>query len=257
MGSHHNVTKNNAAHIKIGAIVQARMGSERLPGKSLMEIGGKPLLEYLIENLKTAKYLSTVVLATTTLDEDAVLMELAERFGVCGFRGSENDVLSRYSKAAEANELDVVVRVTGDNILTDIDGMDKAISLYLKDGPDLITNGGDDGYPLGTGVEVLSTNLLHELNKVVTCEEEREHVTLHVYRSRGKYRIMRFKAPSHYRNLNVRLTIDTPEDLMLIRRLYKGINDQNEDFKLPQVLKYLDEHQELKKINEHITQKTF
>lgn len=242
---------------KIGAIVQARMGSERLPGKSLAKVGGKPLVKHILENLKDSKYLKEIVLATTKRGEDTILVKLAKSLNVCGFTGSESDVLLRYLDAAKAFELDVVVRVTGDNILTDINGMDKAISLYLKEEPDLITNGGEGGYPIGTGVEVFSTNLLQKLSKIARSDEEREHVTLHVHRRRDKYRVLNLKAPVDYRNLNIRLTIDTPEDLLLIRRLYQGLKECKKDFKLPNIIAYLSKHQELKKINCHIKQRIF
>ena len=94
------------------------MGSERLPGKALMKVGGKPILEHILGNLKASKYLSQIILATTKQDEDTALLELAEKLQVDGFAGSENDVLTRYIDAANAFQLDVVVRITGDNILT-------------------------------------------------------------------------------------------------------------------------------------------
>ncbi len=242
---------------KIGAIVQARMDSERLPGKSLADVGGKPLVQHIIENLKTSKYLSRVILATTKKKEDTVLLELAERLGVKGFSGSENDLLNRYWKAAQLFGLDIVVRVTGDNILTDVEGMDQTIDLYLKELPDLAANGGEQGYPLGTAVEVLSTSLLKELDQNVNSLEEREHVTLHLYKHRDKYPVSHLKAPDDYKDLDIRLTVDTPEDLDLIRQLYEKLKERDEDFKLSFVSKYLRQHQELKIINYHVKQRTF
>jgi|TARA_B100001971_G_scaffold192330_1_gene196507 spore coat polysaccharide biosynthesis protein SpsF len=245
----------NYSQGKIGAIIQARMGSERLPGKSLAEVGGKPIVKHIIENLKASQYLSLIVLATTKRDEDKALVKLAENLGVFGFTGSENDVLARYKDAAEDFELDIIVRITGDNILTDVDGMDQTIALYLEEKPDMAVNGGKQGYPLGTAVEVLSTNLLQKLNKTAKSAIEREHVTLHIYRHQNKYRISYLKAPDVYKDLDVRLTIDTPEDLLLIRQLYKNLKKRNEDFKLPLVTEYLKNHQEFKKINFHIKQR--
>jgi len=242
---------------KIGAIVQARMGSERLPGKSLADIGGKPLIQHIIENLKTSRYLSHVVLATSESEQDTSLLKLADSLEVYGFAGSEHDVLNRYREAAEAFGLDMVVRVTGDNILTDIDGMDRTIDLYLREEPSLAVNGGNNGYPLGTAVEVLSTSLLRELDQGANSPEEREHVTLHLYKHRDKYRVLHLKAPDDYKDLDIRLTIDTPEDLSLIRLLYKNIKTCKKEFKLPIVTKYLIKHPELKKINSHIKQKKF
>ncbi len=241
----------------VGAIIQARMGSERLPGKSLMEVDGKPILQHIVESLKISKKLSAIILATSDQKEDVSLLELAKKLGINGFAGNSNDVLARYTEAAKKFKLDVVVRVTGDNVLTDVDGMDKTIELYLQGKPDLATNGGKQGYPLGTGVEVLSTGLLQDLIKTVDSTVEREHVTLHVYRQQKKYRILYLKAPSQYRDLDVRLTIDTPNDLSLIRLLYGKLKEREEGFELPFVAKYLKRNQELKKINSHIKQRTF
>ena len=242
---------------KIGAIIQARMSSERLPGKSLMEVGGKPLFEHIIENLKISKYLTRIVLVTTKRKEDKALLELAERLEVYGFAGSENDVLARFNDAADNFKLNIVIRVCGDNILTDIDGMDRTIALYLEKKPDLAVNGGKNGYPLGTGVEVLSTSLLRKLNKTVNNIIEREHVTLHIYRQREKYRILDVKAPVEYRELNIRLTVDTPEDLSLIRVLCGKLKEENKEFKLPFIDEYIRKHPEIKKINSHIKQRIF
>ena len=243
--------------VKIGAVVQARMGSERLPGKSLADVGGKPLIQHIIENLKTSRYLSHVVLATSESEQDKILLDLAESLKAYGFAGSENDVLNRYRKAAQFFDLDIVVRVTGDNILTDIEGMDRTIVLYLTDEPSAAVNGGNNGYPLGTAVEVLSTSLLKELDQNVNSPEEREHVTLHLYKHQDKYPVSHLIAPDDYKDLDIRLTIDTPEDLSLIRLLYKNIKTCKKEFKLPSVTKYLIKHSEFKKINSHIKQKYF
>ena len=241
----------------IGTVLQARMGSERLPGKSLMEVGGKSILEHIIENLKSSKHLSRIVLATTKGKEDKALLELAEKLEVDGFAGRETNVLTRFNDAAEKFELNIVIRICGDNILTDVDGMDRTIALYIRKKPDMAINGGEQGYPLGTGVEVLSTSLLQKLNKSVKSIIEREHVTLHIYKQREKYRILSLEAPVNYRDLNIRLTIDTPEDLFLIRLLYEKLKEDNKEFKLPFIAEYVRKHPEIKKINSHIKQKSF
>tara|TARA_B100000959_G_C14980997_1_gene623483 strand:+ start:2194 stop:3003 length:810 start_codon:yes stop_codon:yes gene_type:complete len=242
---------------KIGAIIQARIGSRRLPGKSLMDVGGKPILQHIIENLKTSKELSSIILVTTDKKEDIPLLKLVKKLDISGFAGSENDVLSRYAEAAEMFEMDVIVRVTGDNILTDVAGMLKTIDVYFQNKSSLASNGGEQGYPLGSAVEVLSTDLLKTLNNTVNCNVEREHVTLHVYRHPEKYRIAHLKAPPAYRDFNIRLTIDTPEDISLIRLLYKKLKERNEKFTLHYVIEYLKKHKDLTKINAHIEQRRF
>jgi|TARA_B100001964_G_scaffold237652_1_gene301596 spore coat polysaccharide biosynthesis protein SpsF len=243
--------------MKISAIIQSRMGSERLPGKSLMNVGRKPILQHIIENLKTSKKLSRIILATTDEEEDILLLKLAKKLDISGFAGSAKDVLARYTEAAENFKSDVVVRVTGDNILTDVDGMDQTIALYIKEKPDLATNGGNDGYPFGTVVEVLSTNLLQKLEKVVYSPEEKEHVTLNIHRQSEKYRISYLTAPVGFKDVDIRLTIDTPEDLFFIRELYRQLKKRGENFNLASVIKYVKEYPEIKKINSHIKQRCF
>ena len=149
------------------------------------------------------------------------------------------------------------MRVTGDNILTDVDGMDKTIDLYLQEKPDIATNGGKQGYPLGSGVEVFSNSLLQYLNEMIDSPVEREHVTLHVHKRQADYRILYLAALYGYKDMNVRLTIDTKEDLSLIRILYEKIKESGEDFKLSSVMGYLKKHKELTNINSNIKQETF
>ena len=241
--------------MRIAAIIQARMNSERLPGKSLMKVGDKAVLEYIIENLKTSRYLAWIVLATTKREEDKALLQLAKKLRISAFAGSESNVLARYKDSAEAFGLDIVVRITGDNILTDVEGMDRTIALYLKEEPDLAINGGKHGYPLGTAVEVLSFKLLQRLNEIARSVDEREHVTLYIYKNQDKYCISYLKAPIDYRDLDVRLTIDTPEDMSLIRELYGKLKEHKEGFKLATIVEYLRKYPELKRINSHIKQK--
>tara|TARA_Y100000294_G_C8562041_1_gene339450 strand:+ start:2401 stop:3075 length:675 start_codon:yes stop_codon:yes gene_type:complete len=223
----------------------------------MMEVGGKPLVQHIIENQKKSKNLSRIILATTDRDEDKPLLELAEKLGVCGFAGSENDVLRRYKDAAEAFNLDVAIRVTGDNILVDVDAMDQTISLYLEENPDMASNKGKQGYPLGTGVAVFSTKLLQKLDGIAHDPDDREHVTLHVYRHQDKFRVLYLKAPEAFRNLDVRLTVDTPEDLSLMRQLYEKAKEHGEDFNLNFVAQFVKKHPEIIKINSHIKQRRF
>ena len=243
--------------MKIGTVIQARMGSERLPGKSLMKVGGKPLVQHIIENQKKSKHLSHIILATTEREMDKPLLELAEKLEVCGFAGSENDVLCRYKDAAKAFDLDIVIRVTGDNILVDVNGMDQTIFLYLQEKPDLASNKGEQGYPGGTGAAVFSAKLLEKLDKITNDPDDREHVTLHVYRHPENFHISYLKSPEAYRNLDIRLSVDTIEDLTLIRELYRKLKERGDDFNLASVVKYVKECPEIKKINSHIKQKRF
>src|SRR5215831_801876 len=116
-----------AKHQKTVGIIQARMGSSRLPGKVIMKIGGRPLLVYLVERISRARTLDAIVVATTTNPHDNLIIEECERRGIPNFRGSESDILGRYVSAARACEADVIVRVTADNPFTDPDSIDRVV----------------------------------------------------------------------------------------------------------------------------------
>ena len=126
--------------MKIGAIIQARMGSTRLPEKVMKNLQGKTVLEHVIERVTQSKLIDEIIIATTTHERDAVIESEALRCGVKAFRGSEDDVLSRYYYAAKENNLDVVVRITSDCPLIDPIVLDEIINFYLKNNYDIVSN---------------------------------------------------------------------------------------------------------------------
>src|SRR5438105_7696590 len=145
------------------AIIQARMGSRRLPGKVMMKIGGRPLLVYLVERISKARTLDSIVVATTTNPRDNVIIEECERRGIPNFRGSEEDVLSRYVWAARACEADIIVRVTADNPLTDPDSIDRVVDSIVSTGTDYAL---EMGLPIGTAGEALTWKGLSFIDSV-------------------------------------------------------------------------------------------
>jgi len=166
------------------AIIQARMGSTRLPGKVLMRMGNRTLLGYLIERLSYARTLSSIVVATTTNPRDMAILEEARKLGVECFRGSETDVLERYVQAAKANGAEIIVRVTGDNPFTDPASIDRVVD-QLVDGFDYAI---EDGLPIGTTGEALTFKALEFINRVAFTSRWREHVTLYAKENRNMLR---------------------------------------------------------------------
>src|SRR5437762_120212 len=158
------------------AIVQARMGSTRLPGKVMMKIGGRPLLVYLVERISRARTLDGIIVATTTNPRDNIIIEECERRGIPNFRGSESDVLGRYVSAARACKADIVVRVTADNPFTDPDSIDRVVDKIALEGAEYAI---EDSLPMGTAGEALSWNALSFIDSVACTVPEREHVTLY------------------------------------------------------------------------------
>src|SRR3989339_542512 len=172
---------------KASVIIQARMGSTRLPGKVMKQILGKPLLFYLLERLKQCQNVKQVIVATTDSPQDCVIAEYVDKCGIAVFRGSENDVLDRYYQAAKVFHLGTIVRVTSDCPLLDPDVTDSVIKYFLDRGSlDLINTG--QSYPEGFDTEVFSFAALERAWQAARLKSEREHVTSYIWNNRDQFR---------------------------------------------------------------------
>lgn len=166
---------------KVLAIIQARMGSTRLPGKVLKKVKDKTLLEYEIDRVKKAKLINKIVVATTDLPEDGVIEELCQTIGVDFFRGSADDVLDRYFQCAEAYpDYETIVRITGDCPLIDPQVIDQVVNYFLDQGLDYASNVEVETYPDGMDLEVMKKDVLSRSAAEARLASEREHVTLHI-----------------------------------------------------------------------------
>lgn len=241
--------------MKIGVVVQARMGSTRLSGKVLKTIGDKTILNHVIERLKQSKYTDAIVIATTVLKRDSLIEAEALRSGAFVFRGSEDDVLSRYYQAAKDNQLDVVVRVTSDCPLIDPIVLDEMINYYITHDFEIVTNVGnelsDRTFPRGLDIEIFSFNALENAYHNAHEPYHREHVTPYLYEKAEK--IFYFKDDNDYSHY--RWTVDTEEDFQLISEIYHYLYEGTHNFYLKDVINLFDEHPELVTINAHIEQK--
>lgn len=228
-------------------VVQARMGSTRLPGKVLQDIAGRPMLSYQMERLRRVKRAERIVVATTDQPADDAVERFCQKEKIACVRGSEHDVLARYHLAIERFPADVVVRITADCPLIDPAIVDEAIAAYE---PDYVSNMLETTYPYGMAVEVFSAQALREAHREAKDPAEREHVTPFIYRHPERYRLRSLTmAPnlSHHR-----WTVDTPEDFELVSRLLKTLKPH---FTLQDVLAVLDEHPDWCAINAHVEQK--
>ncbi len=233
---------------KIAAIIQARMGSTRLPGKVLKEVGKKPILEILIERLKKSKYLDEIIIATSENQIDDRIIELSENLGIKWFRGSENDVLDRYLKASEKFNVDIIVRVTSDNPLTDVLILDKLVKKHIKYGSDYTypTN-----IPLGVGVEVINKSALKESSINAKNEDEREHVTVYIKSNPQKFRINKINLDLNCEN--IRVTVDTFEDLKVIECIYNK-KGSLENLNTDDLIDFFEKNPGISTINKNIKQ---
>lgn len=241
-------------HIVI--IIQARMGSTRLPGKILKQVLGKPLLDYEMERLHHVKLAKSLVVATTTAPIDDIIEKHCHQKGYKIFRGSEDDVLDRYMKAAKASHADAVVRISGDCPLIDPAIVDEAINLYLTNYPfvDYVSNTLERTYPRGLDVEVFSFKALEAACRESTSPQEREHVTPYIWRhpeTHPQLSLTQNKDESHHR-----WTVDTHEDLALITKILESLYPVKPQFHKDQIIALLNQHPDWSKINQHIKQKS-
>lgn len=236
-------------------VVQARMGSTRLPGKVLKQVRGKPLLEYLVERLRRVRLADAFVVATTIEPADAAIVAECERLGVRYTRGPELDVLARYHDAAIAHQAALVVRVTSDCPLIDPAVIDAAIGLYRGGQYDYVSNALRPGYPLGMAVEVFPFALLDQARREAVAPAEREHVTPFFYLRPERYRI------GHLRNRTdlsaERWTVDTEQDFALVSRMIEAIADTDPAAGMDQLAALLDRHPDWRAMNANVQQKTF
>jgi spore coat polysaccharide biosynthesis protein SpsF len=241
--------------MNIVMIVQARMTSNRLPGKVLKKVLGKPLLEYQIERLRSVKNAHHLVIATTTNETDQPIVGWCERYGVDYFRGSENDVLSRYYHAAKKCVADIVVRLTSDCPLIDPIVVDQVIKYYLDNlnQYDYISNSLTRSYPRGMDTEVFSFKVLSEAYLNSTMDLEKEHVTPYIYTRPLNYRIGQYRYSVD--ESEHRWTVDTAEDFELIRLILEELYPSKPEFTLEDCLRLLEQNPEWVEINRHIEQK--
>ncbi len=242
--------------MNIVCIVQARIGSTRLPAKVLKKICGKTVLEHDIDRLKRVKNIDNIVIATTTLERDNIIIEEAKRLNVSYFRGSEEDVLSRYYYAAIENKADVIVRVTSDCPLIDSEVTEKIIQYYLDNNTkyDYVSNTIDRTYPRGLDTEVFSFKALEKAFNEAESLRDKEHVTPYIWDNPRIFRLAQYKNKVKYSHL--RWTLDTKEDFQLISGIYDKLYSKKENkFNMNDILNLYKKYPELLKINENIKQK--
>ncbi|WP_153732397.1 cytidylyltransferase domain-containing protein [Sporosarcina obsidiansis] len=241
--------------MKIVATIQARMTSTRLPGKVLKKVMDKTLLEYQLERVSRSQLINEIIVATTTNETDDPIVNLCKQLGYTTYRGSEEDVLSRYYEAAMNAKADVVVRLTSDCPLIDPAVIDKVIELFIDNCPkvDYVSNTLERTYPRGMDTEVMSMNALIKAYREATLKRDREHVTAYIYSNKNKYSLLNLKSPevlSQYR-----WTVDTIEDFELIQRILMKLYPSNNNFSQKDIIDLLNKHREWSLINAHIEQK--
>lgn len=233
----------------IDCIIQARMGSSRLPGKTLMELENKKTtLDFVIEQLSFSKLINRVVIATTSLDKDNVIEQKARSLGINCFRGSETDVLDRYYRCAKEFEMKTIVRITADCPIIDPIIVDKVIEQFQSGDYDYAANIIFRTYPVGTDTEIFSFNSLERCWNEAKQPSEREHVTPFMRNKNSNFKIENIQNDQDLSHL--RWTLDLKEDLILIREIVSKI--KNRPILTSDVLDLFSKEPRLISINEHL-----
>lgn len=242
--------------MSIVLIVQARMGSTRLPGKVLKEVLGKSLLEFQIERLLRVRFADNIVIATTTERADQPVVELCSMLAVPVYRGEQENVLRRYQEAAHFAAAEVIVRLSADCPLIDPAVIDQAIRFYLDHYPkyDYVSNTQIRTFPRGMDVEVFSRKALEEAALHAQKPFEKEHVTPYIYQHPDRFTLGNFVGPKDFSSL--RLTVDTQEDFTLIKKILEELYPVHPKFTLEDILELMiQKHPEWQMINQQIKQK--
>ena len=247
--------------MRILCLVQARMSSGRMHGKILRELCGAPMIVHLLNSLSHSKTISETVVATTASKNDDVLVDLLERRGDPYYRGSEDDVLSRYAGAMRRYGADYVVRITADNPLTDPEIVDATVGLATATARgrrrcDYASNHIVKTYPLGYVVEVISAGALAAVEAAAQTGADREHVTWYLLRNLAKFETRNLLAPGHLTHPDWRLTVDTAEDFEMMRHVFDALYVRGAFIRYQDVARLLVERPDLLKINSHIKQKS-
>lgn len=230
------------------AIIQARYGSSRLPGKVLLPLGDKTVLECVIDRVKKSRYVNEIIVATTIEKIDTPIVLLCASKGIRVFCGSENDVLDRYYQIARLLRPEHITRITADCPLLDPDILDIVIKKHLETGSDYTSNILEVTYPDGLDCEIMKYNVLEEAWKNANLLSQREHVTQYIIHS-DKFKKVSVKSGIDYSA--ERWTIDTSEDYQLLSAIYQGLKDNDDFMKMETVMKFLYAKEDLQKLNKN------
>ena len=239
---------------KVAILIAVRMKSTRLPRKALTKIEDQTLIEHLIDRVKLVKNANKVILCTSTHPDDEILLKMAEKKGICAFAGEEDDVMNRFIKAIEKFMPDagIAVRVTGDNPLTSPHFIDNAIIHHQKNDADYTST---QELPQGTKGEIISMQALRKAYKLAEDSNFSEYMTWYFTDNPDQFKIEKVHIEEDLKRPNYRLTVDNPEDLQLIKAIYKKLYVPGKTIFLKNVIKLLDNNPLLLEINAKVKSK--
>lgn len=235
---------------KVIAIIQARMTSTRLPGKVMMAIGKRPMLSYMVERARAAQMIDKIVIATSDDSSDDAVSDFCEKEDVLCYRGSLEDVLGRYYRAAKQFNADVIVRLTGDCPLIDPKIIDEVTNLYLTGNYDFVGNTTPPKwtFPIGMDVEVFSFESLRRAWREAKDLADREHVTFYFWKNPDIFSIYRCNLAKDMSNY--RLAVDYPQDFKLIEIIISKLYPENPLFTMSDIIDFLKNNPDVYAIND-------
>lgn len=235
---------------KACAIIQARTDSTRLPGKVLLKILDKSILEYVIERVRRAKRVERIVVATSVKRADLKIVNLASGLGVSVYRGSEEDLLDRYYQAARLFNVKDIIRITADCPLMDPQVIDDVVERYFESGADYCSNYLEPTFPDGEDVAVFGLDTLYKTWKDANLLSEREHVTPYMWKHPDKFKIVGFKNAVDLSGK--RWTLDEEEDFRFIKTVFESLYPGKQDFGMKDLLEFLKANPRVEEINRGI-----
>lgn len=241
------------------AVIQARTGSTRLPGKVMYPLDGRPVLEHVVQRTAQAESIDNIVVATSIGDPDDVIAEYASRFGAEIVRGSESNVLGRFEAVVDEYAPDIILRVTGDCPLIDPAIIDHAVAPVVDGSADYTTNILQRTFPRGLDVEAFSAESFREVASAATTQQEREHVTPYYREHPDKFDLVNIRSDEIFQETryidrtDLRLTLDEPDDYRLLERVYRSV-EYDEILPIQEAIDLIDE-ENLASLNESVKQK--
>lgn len=238
----------------ITAIIQARTGSKRLPNKVMLKLCDKPLIWHVFDRLKWSRKIEQMILATTTNIMDDALVKWAKENSILFYRGSENNVLSRYYNAARCFNASTIVRITSDDPFKDPEVIDMVLEKFENNNLDFAYNNKPPTFPEGLDTEVFSYESLIKAHNESVDSFEREHVTQYFYRHPELFKQMNI---SNKQDLSyLRWTIDTQEDYIMACKVYNNLYKDNQIFLWKDIIELIKNKPEIRKINSTVKQST-
>jgi spore coat polysaccharide biosynthesis protein SpsF len=222
--------------MRIGIIIQVRMGSQRFPGKVLHRVAGKPMLQYLLERLARCRTVSERVVATSDTDQDLPVVRFCQDQGVACRRGPLEDVAERFRQVVDAYRLDAFVRTSGDSPLLDPGLVDRAVARFREGDAEIVTNVLERTFPKGQSVEVVNAETYRRGLAEVREAADREHVTRWFYNHRERFRIVNLRARQD--DSGVQLSVDTGEDMERFAAIVGRMDRPHWEYGLEEILQF-------------------